>query len=145
MTEKPQPLDLGKIKKEVLDEYCGGIPFDEIEEFQLEPEQIEKIIEITIYRIKQQIKSACKFYLRYKDKPELLVKEHPELKTLIEKLFDIEGKLRNDGTILRNILDKFGLSKITLSKSIYYDHKKYNEWLFKLTFKDVFEDENEKE
>jgi len=95
--------------------------------------------------IKQHIKSACEFYSRYKDNPELLIKEHIEFKTAIEKLFNIEGKLRNDGTITRDIPEEFDYPKIPLSKSIYYDYKKYNKWLFKLAFKSVFEEEENEE
>ena len=133
MTEKPQPLDLGKIKKEVLDEYCGGIPFDEIEEFQLEPEQIEKIIEITIYRIKQRIKSACEFYLRYKDNPELLVREHPEYK---EKIEEIKKEFIS---VIKNIKQSL-IPDVIRGIALSIKYELYNEWLFKLTFRGVLDD-----
>ncbi len=76
----------------------------------------------------EDIKSACEFYLRYKDNPELLIKEHPEysncevsksigtLKSLIEyQKWDTGGEI----------------------DEILLDEKEYNEWLFKLAFKDV--------
>jgi len=61
-------------------------------------------------KLKQRLKSACEFYLRYKDKPELLIKEYPEYK---EEL-DEEG---------------------------WWFSSEYNNWLFKLAFKDVFKEE----
>jgi len=64
-----------------------------------------------VKEIKQRIKKACEFYLRYKDHPKLLVKEHPEYKKEFDKFF-------------------------TSYYKIFYE---YNEWLFKLTFKPVFE------
>jgi len=66
----------------------------------------------------RDIKSACEFYLRYEDNPELLLKEYPSYKKNIVKCgFKIKGKL------------------------VYLDEttapEKYNEGLFKLAFKDV--------
>lgn len=73
-----------------------------------------------INEIKRRIKSACEFYLRYKNHPELLVAEHEELidEMLENKLIDYKHALK--GLIV------YG--------------KKYNEWLFKLAFKDVLGD-----
>jgi len=59
------------------------------------------------------IKSACEFYLRYKDKPELLDKEQHKL------WVEISNK-----------------NRITLGEL----KKQYNKWLFKLAFKDVLEE-----
>ena len=65
----------------------------------------------------KDIKSACEFWLRYKDNPELLIKEHSEyekevsnIKEFSDKAFFREKKMR-----------------------------KYNEWLFRLAFKEVLE------
>ncbi|RLE69129.1 MAG: hypothetical protein DRJ34_01510 [Thermoprotei archaeon] len=111
-------------------------------DYAIEWRDAEELLE----EIKQRIKAACEFYLRYLDNPELLIREHIVFKTAIEKLFNIEGKLRNDGTITRDIPEEFDYPKIPLSKSIYYDYKKYNKWLFKLAFKSIFEEkENELE
>jgi len=79
--------------------------------------------------IKQRIKSTCEFYLRYKDKPELLKKEHSEFKEEVEKF------IIKKHPILQNIFDYTA-----------FNLREYNEWLFKLAFKSVFkEEENEKE
>ena len=83
---------------------------------------------IMLNEIKQRIRSAYEFYLRYKDNPELLVKEHPKYRAILRSL----GFAHN--------------GYFTLKSSITEEH--YNEWLFKLAFADVlkissFENENE--
>ena len=65
-----------------------------------------------IDEIKQRIKQACEFFMRYKDNPKLLMKEHPEY---IEDIRKIQNEWYN-----------------------WEEH--YNEWLFKLAFKDIFGD-----
>ena len=75
-----------------------------------------------IQKIKQRIKSARKFYLRYKDDPKLLIKEHSKYRMSFTKTFlkmiewTPEKKLKNKAKWL-DLLSE------------------YNEWLFKLTFK----------
>jgi len=102
---KPQPLDLEKIEEEIIDRFNEHQPHELQEELDL----IKEVL-------KQRIKSACEFYLRYKDKPELLVKEHPEYKKELSS----------------NLLPLEELS--------YWEQLIYNEWLFKLAFKDVLEE-----
>ncbi|RLF29226.1 MAG: hypothetical protein DRN14_02565 [Thermoplasmata archaeon] len=87
--------------------------------------------------IKQRIKKACEFWLRYKDKPELLVKEYPELK----------GELRRFGldvNVIESISSKDSEVWV-LAKSYtafkHFDKEKYQEWLFKLAFREVIKDE----
>jgi len=67
-------------------------------------------------KLQQRIKQACEFYLRYKDKPELLLKEQRNLVGIPEGT-----EFYPPGLI--HLKDKY----------------KYNEWLFRLAFKDVFE------
>jgi len=64
------------------------------------------------------IKSACEFYLKYKDKPELFRKEQPQY------LDDF----------CNGVISKIVLNTETKTKDII---PKYNEWLFKLAFKEV--------
>jgi len=78
---------------------------------------------LLLNKIKQRLKSACEFYLRYKDKPSLLWLEQ----------FEFRKHLKN-----------FGVTKKWVESKNYdslYDWSDYNEWFFKLTFKGVFEDE----
>ena len=96
----------------------------------------DKIFSISqIEFIKQRIKSACEFYLKYKDNPELLIKEFPEELKVKEKEFGAEDELNN---FLNNIQDKI---KSFDGFGIEVYKKKYNEWLFKLAFKDVLKEE----
>ena len=66
----------------------------------------------------RDLKSACKFYLRYKDRPDLFEKEQ---KDLID--YDTWDYRHHTFVILKG------------NRAI-----EYNEWLFKLAFKDVFGD-----
>jgi len=63
------------------------------------------------------VKSACEFYLRYKDRPDLFEKEQ---KNLID--YDCRYDWDHTFVILKG------------NRAI-----KYKEWLFKLAFKDVLE------
>ena len=100
-----KPLDLEEIEIIILAEQLGALTFERM-----------------MQKIKQLIKSACKFYLKYKDKPRLLIKEIPKIKKLEYDGIKIEDMFLNNnwGTIVWNNL--------------------YNEWLFKLAFKDALEE-----
>ena len=66
-------------------------------------------------KIKQRIKKACEFYLEWKNKPRQFIEKYPKYE------------------------------KILIRKCIYYpknneiNYYNFQEWLFKLAFKDVFE------
>jgi len=64
--------------------------------------------------MRQQIKSACEFYLKYKDEPELLFEEKREYRVILAHLFGDDK-----------------------------DTSRYNDWLFKEVFRCVLEEENE--
>jgi len=120
MTEKPQPLDLDRLAVEVAklsaeqDEDGSWWGFDtDIGDL---PREIKDVI-------RRYLKSACEFFLRYMDNPDLLIDEHPEYERIIQNLKPI----REHGIVIRDF------------------YEIYNEWLFKLAFKSIFEDENEKE
>jgi len=72
------------------------------------------------------VKSACEFYLKYQNKPFILFNHGSHL--LNEKQF-IE---------LKKIIDKIENSPPDIAFEELYP--KYNEWLFKLAFKDVMGD-----
>ena len=88
-----------------------------------------------IYEIKQRIRSACMFYLKYKDKPELLVKERPD-KAMIEIDYDTAEDIVKE---IHRIVERYG--KVEAQATIRLKIIEYNEWLFKLSFKDVLENE----
>jgi len=79
---------------------------------------IRTAIRVTTEEIKQRINFACEFYRKYRDNPELLAKEHPEL----------ECKIRPKKYYLWYWFDA-------------YKMKKYSDWLFKLAFKEVLKNE----
>ena len=100
MTEKPKPLDLRDMEKKIIEkafeveqvidwriqpkgEWDEGVIKEIVRrdvkifshvDYAVELRDVEELLE----EIKHRIRKACEFYLRYKDKPELLVKEHPE-------------------------------------------------------------------
>ena len=81
-------------------------------------------------RIKQ-LKSACKFYLRYKDNPELLIREHPD-KAKIEINYETAEDVVNE---IEKIIEEYG--QLDAQATIRLKLIEYNEWLFRLAFKDV--------
>jgi len=74
------------------------------------------------------LKSSCEFYLRYKDRPDLLMKEHPEYKEEIQK---IEEEVRQ--YVLENVHEN--LIDIFIEET----SKRYNNWLFELSFMKIIE------
>ena len=136
--KKPEPLDFEELKEnwlgydtslndvigELIDE-SGFLSLleENSKEFKERSKMMEKIrklideqLEELFKEIKQHIKSTGEFYLKYKDKPELLYMEEPEKwKEFCDELSGFD------------LFDKFLL-------------KKYNDWLFKLAFKDVLEE-----
>ena len=118
---KTKPFDLEDLEKEIYTSIKKYIrknynPKDFADEWIEVFEDFETmdselgIIEFIIKELKQRIKSACEFYLKYKDKPELLIKEHPEYKSEIGTLRYLEFK-----------------------EELNFEEE-YNTWLFKLAF-----------
>ena len=133
-TKNPQPLDLEDLKEFAPNELVKAIMSQMIYGLYKEEKLVdtkEEAIELAqdllteiLDEIKQRLKSACEFYLRYKDKPALLAKEIPKYKKEIEKFGEKEV-----------------LSPV-LHRTYEWDFKKYNEWLFCLAFKGVMRDGN---
>ena len=93
----------------------------------------------------EKIKRACEFFLRYKDNPELLIKEHPEYKEAVEKIrkkyltiTNILLKLKHPDVKIENDTVTFFVDgikeKINLSHAFLTD---YSNWLFEEAFKEV--------
>jgi len=110
---KPEPLDLEININEVLKKYKYLTDVKRQIDFK---DGFFHAIEV----VKQRIKSACEFYLKYKDNPLLLIKDFPSYEKYVSNFVKNYTELK-DKTLI-----KFGF-------------KKYNEWLFKLSFKPVFE------
>jgi len=102
---KPKPLDLEF--KEIL-----RIVESDIGDYR-KAYEIEKFI-------KQRIKSACEFYLRYRNKPRVLIKEHPEYVEDVKEFLDMLDNAQSDE-----------YDSIMIH---------YNEWLFKLAFREVLKE-----
>lgn len=87
-------------------------------------------IRLTSKEIKQRIKEACEFYLRYKNNPDLLYADTIEYDEILDKMHDeVEKKY--------TFLSSINIYRIYLEK--------YNEWLLREAFKDIFEDKEENE
>lgn len=78
------------------------------------------------YFLFEDIKSACEFYDRYKNYPELLIKEQKELLTKVDKL--------EEAREFMELIQQFDETN-SLRQQI-----QYNNWLFKFTFKDVLQE-----
>jgi len=127
MVEKPKPLvDVFRTKR--LRKKVKRVFRDSFEKGYTKEEDIVNtavyLIKEKMREIKQRIEQACKFYLKYKDKPELLVKDYSEYKEEVDKLW---LKWRKKKPSIHSAKEDF--------------LKDYNEWLFKLAFKDVLEGE----
>jgi len=125
---KPKPLDLDKIRCRYC-KFAEWSPSDntltcKLTERVVRPEFT--CIVLDELGVKQLIKSACEFYLKYKDKPAKLVKEHSEYREEVDKMWYKWKKRRPS---IHSAMEDFV--------------QEYNEWLFKLAFKDVFENDEE--
>jgi len=148
MTTKPQPLDLEDLKefapnllaKNIMDMIIQGLTRNEkiVDTKEDAIELTSDLINEIVDEIKQRLKSACEFYLKYKDNPELLIEEQ---KKYYDNLEDNPFLIAIFDTLNRSkIIDKFdekecGWKLYEKEKAL----KEYNDWLFKLAFKDVFE------
>jgi len=139
---KPAPMDLNnfieeiykKIKKRIKDRYKPNKFADEWIDIFKDFENIDnelEILELIIEEVRQRIKSACNFYLRYKDNPELLI---DELYYYTNQYSDTYKKLKLE---IKKWINKI---KESYEDSEMYD--KYNEWLFRLAFKSTLGDKN---
>jgi len=88
-------------------------------------------IRLTSKEIKQRIREACEFYLRYKNNPKSLIKEHPKYKEEMIKENSVTTCV-SDGIL-------FGELKLLEEEKEIIILRKYNEWLFKLAFRGVLE------
>ena len=135
---KPKPLDLDKEFEIIINEkwiedtnnnkYCLKDFFPTLSSILWFKNQI-----------KQRIKSACEFYLRYKDKPELLIKEHPEYKKHEIQIFKNHPTYADEIRKIGEIIEETKLREVLMEVDTFYTEK-YNDWLFKLAFKDVLEE-----
>ena len=113
---RPEPLNLD-IQLKVNLTYKWGNEFDFINFKKGYEKGFSEAQKVILKIVKQRTKSACEFYLRYKDRPDLFEKEQ---KNLID--YDCRYDWDHTFVILKG------------NRAI-----KYKEWLFKLAFKAVLE------
>jgi len=126
MTQKPKSLDLEENPKP-LD--CNDVVWVQEGKWISKDGLVDFKADGIIFKAVNilHIKSACEFFLRYKDNPKLLIKEHPEYKKYIKEAWKWAFKEPN--------------KNIHYSKQDILDvYRSYNEWLFKLAFKSVLEE-----
>jgi len=137
MCEKP--LDLEEVRKEVFKWVSGNYM-----------KELEECYDFTMGEIKQRIKKACEFYLRYKDNPELFVshfkgKGNKKIEEELEKEFRRRYNYNTkDKELVRQMRESKTFWMIVPSYKKRIDTielNEYNKWLFKLAFKDVFKGE----
>jgi len=140
---KPEPLDLVSWEKEVhskakklakeieegfrikYDAFFVEIPGPQkFKELKVKDWEVARLYGIlhAIREVRKKIKSACEFWLRYKDNPKQFVEDYPEYEEEVKKFVFLED----------------------LSSTFWYDwsafdYEEYHKWLFKLAFKDVME------
>ena len=130
---EPKPLDLEDVRKEVFKWIVGG-PANEAEEF----------FDFVMCEVKQRIKQACEFYLKYKDNPRLLVEDYPEFEEKIKEMEWIPN-LDFERCAKEEFIEKGNCDICPLKVRCWegqiikneYFKENYNEWLFKLAFKEV--------
>jgi len=136
MCEKP--LDLEEVRKEVFKWVSGNYM-----------KELEECYDFTMGEIKQRIKKACEFYLRYKDNPELFVshfkgKGNKKIEEELEKEFRRRYNYNTkDKELVRQMRESKTFWMIVPSYKKRIDTielNEYNKWLFKLAFKDVLEE-----
>ena len=118
MTQKPQLLDLwidDRELREIVKEKL--VEFAEIRQWRNFIDYLRIIMKDFA---EERIKSACDFYLMYKDNPELLIEEYPKYRKKVDSFYETETELFPYET----------------NRCVFLNEK-YNEWLFKLAFKGV--------
>jgi len=142
---KPKILDLRGMKTRIrkASDYIVEIVSEAYPMSEEDKQELRETIETEVYdlldEIRQRIKSACEFYLRYKNDPELLIEEHPEYikkKIAILDIFDKSAKTVSLQDFI-SIINKMNYENY--SKQI---ENSFNEWLFKLAFKKVIGEKN---
>lgn len=124
-----KPLDLEKLADEITLEFFKCCSYEQT--------SIPQMRSSIRYILEQHIKSACEFYLQYKDNPRLFVKRFPELKKEVEKIVPIEPNEEEKRLVEKGIIPPKTMDLILRVKAALY-RDEFNEWLFKFAFKDVF-------
>ena len=122
MSKKPLDLEENNIKKMVKKDLSIKVFAD-----------VDRAISLTIKEIKQRIKKACEFYLKYRNNPNLLYDDFSINMEYDEPINKLREKIDRE----YNYLSDMNVFRIFIEK--------YNEWLLKEAFKPVFEEVKENE
>jgi len=116
---KLQPLNLDDLREKISDlTILIATAREEGDE-----EEHKKVVNNILELFRQCLKSACEFWLKYKDNPVLLCREKPEYKKEFEPFATAFKSSSFSSQKLKWILNK------------------YNDWLFHLVFKSILEDD----
>jgi len=125
---KPKPLNLGDIPEwleKQLEKRSDLIKYEKIDASNppllKETVFITRIRDVLINEIKQRVRTACEFYLKYKDKPALFSEEQFSIIWRYDRL---------TGTYIVDLGNRY---------------TEYNYWLLKEVFKNVLGEERENE
>ncbi len=120
---KPKFLDLRGMKTRIrkASDYIVEIVSEAYPMSEEDKQELRETIETEVYdlldEIRQRIKSACEFYLKFRNDPSVFFALYPQYYD------DFEEKC---GSLSDNLEDT----------------ECFNEWLFKLAFKEVFGEKN---
>jgi len=166
----PQTLNLKKLAEQARKIFADKEKFRYIENSTRRKMDHEYGFLHALALVKDHIKAACNFYLRYKDKPHLLMQEFPKYEKQVKELMKkdnfadkldkkiqkLSRKIANlsahefengswwgDDTELGDLPFEIRKELAKFSDWILQNYnKKYNEWLFKLAFNML--DDNDK-
>ena len=117
-----KPLDLEKVWDDIREYLFLENSSDvALEKTLLEHPFTHEDLQWLLKKISERVRSACEFYLKYKDDPMLLLNEYRDK---YEEIKVPEGVEFYPPGVVKCV-----------------DTKKYNAWLFKLAFKDIFKEE----
>jgi len=147
----PQPLDLGDILETVLSK--ERLKEKMVDRITVPKSAVLDAIELTKDEIRRRIRRACIFFLKYRFNHTSFEKDFPEFKEEIKRLRWVRNpyfeackkewfkKEYGDGIECDNCpreIKKECQQGEFLGNETFYDD--YNDWLFKLAFKDVLQE-----
>jgi len=124
--KKGEPLNLDiKLKANLT--YKWGNEYDFINFKKGYEKGFSEAQNVILKMVKQRIKSACEFYLEWRNDPKLFINWYEDKKKVDELLRFLEHYFGDEW------YDDYDNEPCVKEKIVL----KYNEWLFKLVFKDV--------
>ena len=131
----PEPLNLEEINKADIISQAIVNSFAKCEWQESMPLGAIHLEALKLFEneVKRRIKSACEFYLEWRNDPKLFINWYEDKKKVDELLRFLEHHFGDEW------YDDYDNEPCVKEKIVL----KYNEWLFKLAFKDVLGDNND--